>query len=151
VLLSAELGIGKSRLTEALAERVGDKPHIRLRYFCSPHHQDSALYPIIGQLEHAAGFARDDAPSHKAEKLAALIGAGNDRALLADLLSLPSGGDTIQRSCCRPITVPGRPGSFAASSRTRRSTLKREWRSTTASVIPIIAMSILVTTRASVA
>jgi AAA ATPase domain/Adenylate and Guanylate cyclase catalytic domain len=95
VLLSAEPGIGKSRLTEALAERIGGKPHIRLRYFCSPHHQDSALYPIIVQLEHAVGFARDDAPPRKAEKLAALIGAGEDQALLADLLSLPSGGDTL--------------------------------------------------------
>jgi hypothetical protein len=87
VLLSAEPGIGKSRLTEALAERLGE-PHLRLRYFCSPHHQDSALYPIIGQLEHAAGFARDDPPARKTEKLAALLG-GDNLALFADLLSLP--------------------------------------------------------------
>ena len=62
MLISAEPGIGKSRLTEALEERIAGEPHLRLRYFCSPHHQDSALYPIIGQLERAAGFARDDAP-----------------------------------------------------------------------------------------
>jgi class 3 adenylate cyclase len=57
-LVSAEPGIGKSRLAEALAERIAGEPHFRLRYFCSPHHQDSALYPVIAQMERAAGFAR---------------------------------------------------------------------------------------------
>jgi hypothetical protein len=89
VLISAEPGIGKSRLTEALADRLGGEPHVRLRYFCSPHHSDSALFPIIAQLQHAAGFARDDPPLHKAEKLAALVGR-SDLALFADWLGLPS-------------------------------------------------------------
>ena len=57
VLVSGEPGIGKSRLTAALSERIEADPHTRLRYFCSPHHQDSALYPFIVQLERAAGFA----------------------------------------------------------------------------------------------
>ena len=57
VLLSGEAGIGKSRLTAALLERLADKSLTRLRYFCSPQHTDSALYPIIGQMERAAGFA----------------------------------------------------------------------------------------------
>ena len=60
VLVSAEAGIGKSRLTEALVERIAAEKPGRLRYFCSPHHQDSALFPIIAQLERAAGFTRDD-------------------------------------------------------------------------------------------
>jgi predicted ATPase len=55
-----EPGIGKSRLTAALSEHIESEPHIRLRYFCSPHHQDSPLHPFIVQLERAAGFARDD-------------------------------------------------------------------------------------------
>src|SRR6266478_6890181 len=57
VLISGEPGIGKSRLTAALSARIESEPHTRLRYFCSPHHQDSALYPFIAQLERAAGFA----------------------------------------------------------------------------------------------
>jgi hypothetical protein len=61
VLVSGEPGIGKSRLTAALSQAIEGEPHTRLRYFCSPHHQDSALYPFIAQLERAAGFARDDA------------------------------------------------------------------------------------------
>ena len=60
VLLSGEPGIGKSRLTAALLERLATEPHTRLRYFCSPQHTDSALYPIISQMERAAGFAYDE-------------------------------------------------------------------------------------------
>src|SRR5262249_17262741 len=56
VLLSGEAGIGKSRLTAELLERLSGEPLTRLRYFCSPHHADSALYPITAQMERAAGF-----------------------------------------------------------------------------------------------
>src|SRR6516165_776468 len=72
VLGSGEPGLGKSRLTAAIAERVEAEPHTRLRWFCSPHHQDSALYPTIVQLERAAGFAREDSPDQKLAKLSAL-------------------------------------------------------------------------------
>jgi class 3 adenylate cyclase len=76
VLLSGEPGIGKSRMTAALAERLHDEPHYHLRYFCAPHHQSTALYPVITQLEHAAGFARDDPPAAKLKKLRQLFGQG---------------------------------------------------------------------------
>jgi hypothetical protein len=65
VLLSGEAGIGKSRLTAALIERLATEPHTRLRYFCSPRHTDSALYPIISQMERAAGFAHGDTAQTK--------------------------------------------------------------------------------------
>jgi Adenylate and Guanylate cyclase catalytic domain/AAA ATPase domain len=65
VLLSGEAGIGKSRLTAALLERLGTEPHTRLRYFCSPQHTDSAFYPIISQVERAAAFTHDDTPQAK--------------------------------------------------------------------------------------
>ena len=73
VLLSGEAGIGKSRLTAALLERLAGEPHTRLRYFCSPQHTDSALYPIIGQMERAAGFAHDDTAQAKLDKLDAVL------------------------------------------------------------------------------
>jgi hypothetical protein len=63
----------------------------RIRYFCSPHLQDSALYPFIGQLERAAGFARDDTATTKLDKLEALLGEGEepgDLSLIAEMLSL---------------------------------------------------------------
>jgi class 3 adenylate cyclase len=93
VLVSGEAGLGKSRIAAALQERLHAEPHIRLRYFCSPYHQDSALYPFIDQLDRASGFARDDPPAAKLEKLEALLAraapSDEDVALLADLLSLP--------------------------------------------------------------
>jgi class 3 adenylate cyclase len=91
VLVSGEPGIGKSRLTAALSQRIESEPHTRLRYFCSPHDQDSALYPFIGQLERAAGFARDDTATTKLDKLEALLGDGaepGDVSLIAEMLSL---------------------------------------------------------------
>jgi len=56
VLISGEPGIGKSRIVASLVERLRDEPHLRLRYFCSPYHQNSALYPFIDQLGRAAGL-----------------------------------------------------------------------------------------------
>jgi class 3 adenylate cyclase/predicted ATPase len=95
VLLSGEPGIGKSRLTLSLEERLRHEPHTRLRHFCSPHHGDSALYPVVMQLERAAGFARHDPPQARLDKLEALLGAqpGDERdlRLLAELLSIPTG------------------------------------------------------------
>src|SRR3954451_13272900 len=73
VLISAEPGVGKSRLAEALAERFAAEPHIRLRWFCSPHHQDSALYPVIAQMERAAGFAHGDGSEIRLAKLQMLL------------------------------------------------------------------------------
>ena len=96
VLLSGEAGIGKSHLTAALLERLAGEPHTRLRYFCSPQHTDSALYPIISQMERAAGFTHDDNTQAKLDKLDALLVKSltppQDAALLADMLSLPNDG-----------------------------------------------------------
>jgi predicted ATPase len=96
VLLSGEAGIGKSRLTAALLERVAAEPHTRLRYFCSPQHTDSAFYPIIGQMERAAALAHDDKPQAKLDKLDALLAQTptsiQDAALFAEMLALPNDG-----------------------------------------------------------
>jgi predicted ATPase len=96
VLLSGEAGIGKSRLTAALLERLAAEPHTRLRYFCSPQHTDSAFYPIIGQMERAAGLAHDDTPQAKLDKLDAMLvqtsTSMQDAALIAEMLSLPNDG-----------------------------------------------------------
>jgi class 3 adenylate cyclase/predicted ATPase len=96
VLLSGEAGIGKSRLTAALLERLANEPHTRLRYFCSPQHTDSAFYPVIGQMERAAGFVYDDTPQVKLNKLDAVLAqtstSKQDAGLFAEMLSLPNDG-----------------------------------------------------------
>ena len=95
-LISGEAGIGKSRLTAEFLERLPGEPHTRLRYFCSPQHTDSALYPIIGHIERAANFAREDDAKTKLDKLEVVLSrssmSGEDAALLAEMLSLPNDG-----------------------------------------------------------
>ena len=101
VLISGEPGIGKSRLMAALSAHIKSEPHIRLRYFCSPHHQDSALFPFKSQLERAAGFVREDTIDAKLGKLRALLAPGtrdDDIALLSELLSLPSSAADLNLS-----------------------------------------------------
>src|SRR5215469_3248224 len=91
VLLAGEAGIGKSRLTAALIERIAAEPHTRLRYFCSPQHTDSALYPIISQMERAAGFTHDDSVHAKLDKLDVVLAqtsaSPQDASLLSEMLS----------------------------------------------------------------
>ena len=96
VLLCGEPGIGKSRLAAALLARLSQEPYTPLRFFCSRQHMDSALHPIIGQLERAAGFVHDDPAHAKLDKLDALLAQSatppQDATLLAELLSLPNDG-----------------------------------------------------------
>src|SRR5262249_41536381 len=118
VLVSGEPGIGKSRIASALIERLSDEPHTLLRSFCSPHHQDSALYPSITQLERAAGFRRDDTDEQRLDKLEAVLAQGTT-------LARPS---PCWLSCCRfrLATPTPRPISPRTSARTRR--FMRRWR-----------------------
>ena len=96
VMLSGEAGIGKSRLAAAIMERLANEPHVRLRYFCSPQQTNSALHPIVSQLERAAGFARDDTPQDKLDKLDRLLRQSatptEEVGLIADMLQLPNDG-----------------------------------------------------------
>jgi class 3 adenylate cyclase len=96
VLLSGEPGIGKSRLTAAMLQRLANEPHTRLRYFCSPQRTDSALYPIISQMERAAGFTHEDSQRSKLDKLDTVLTQSftprEDAALFAELLSVATDG-----------------------------------------------------------
>ena len=121
MLLYGEAGIGKSRLTAALLERLAAEPHTRLRYFCSPQQTDSALFPIIGQIERAAGFAHDDKAQAKLDKLDALLAqtatSKQDAALLAEMLSLLNDG-----------RYPGSSSHRRGAGRKPSRRLTRSWR-----------------------
>src|SRR5215831_14466142 len=98
VLVTGEPGIGKSRLTRALLERLQAETHVRLQYDCSPYHQDSALHPIISQLLRVTGMEHEDAPEQKLGKLKATLAPttrdhNETVALLAPLLSIPLGSE----------------------------------------------------------
>jgi class 3 adenylate cyclase len=89
VMLVAEAGIGKSRITRALLDALADEPHTRIRYQCSPYHPDSALWPVIQQLGHAAGLEADESADTRLDKLEALLerADGRDAApLIASLI-----------------------------------------------------------------
>jgi class 3 adenylate cyclase len=92
VLVTGEPGIGKSRLDRAVQERLASEAPLELQYFCSPHHRDSALHPVIAQLERVAGFGRDDTAVTKLAKLRALLAKSDASeeavALIAGLLSI---------------------------------------------------------------
>jgi class 3 adenylate cyclase/predicted ATPase len=94
IFVSGEAGIGKSRLLQSLQANVRKSNHIPIRYQCSPHHANSALYPAVRQLERAARFSSKESAETKIEKLEALLARTDaalvaDAPLFADLLSLP--------------------------------------------------------------
>jgi len=91
VLLVGEAGIGKSRISRALLDALAKEPHVRIRYQCSPYHTDSALWPVIQQLNHAAGLRVDDPIEARLDKLETLLDRGGRRdaaPLIADLVGL---------------------------------------------------------------
>jgi class 3 adenylate cyclase/ABC-type transport system involved in cytochrome c biogenesis ATPase subunit len=95
IFVSGEAGIGKSRLLEALIERMHDEPHEPIRLQCSPHHGTSALYPVIQRLSRSVGLVADDDPATRAEKLDRLLAKygepGDARPVYDALLSLDLG------------------------------------------------------------
>ena len=96
-LISGEAGIGKSRVLTALSERIGDEPHVRVRYQCSPHHVNDAFYPITSQIWHAARFVSGEPAAARLDKLEAMIArSGLEEKgiapLVAALLSIPDQG-----------------------------------------------------------
>jgi len=98
VLLSGEPGIGKSRLIAALEQSLRQAPPGRIRLVCSPHYQDTPLYPIIRQIKRAAVFHNDDDPLTQREKLCRLLGrtaSDLDVTLLADLISIPGAAEEL--------------------------------------------------------
>ena len=97
VLLSGEPGIGKSRLTRALQQRLVEGTYTRIVHLCSPYHTNSALHPIIDRLQRAAKFDRDDTDEQKLAKLEELLAMSAENVAevaphFAALLSIPTEG-----------------------------------------------------------
>lgn len=96
VSLSGEAGIGKSRLAQVTREHAAVQDPTVLQYQCAPSFANSAFYPFVQQLGHAAGFAKDDAPDQKLDKLETVTGgsarpAAQTHSLLAAMMQIPIG------------------------------------------------------------
>ncbi len=94
VVISGEPGIGKSRVVQALRERLVGEDYTALSHYCSPYHTNTALYPVISMLERASRLNRNDSPATQREQLRSLLAlSATDLAeaepLLAALLSIP--------------------------------------------------------------
>ncbi len=81
----------------ALQERIADEPRITMRYHGSPFHSNSALWPVIGQLERAAGFGPGDSTVAKLDKLETLLARTDANVaavapVIAELLGIPADG-----------------------------------------------------------
>ena len=93
VMLSGEAGMGKSRLVQALRERLTAAPHTWLECGCSPYHENSALHPLVECLEQGLLLGRDDPSEVTLAKLETAlrptgIGLAEGVPLFATLLSL---------------------------------------------------------------
>jgi class 3 adenylate cyclase/predicted ATPase len=115
VLLSGEAGIGKSRVIEALVEAAGLEPHFLLRHQCSPYHSDSALYPVIQQIAYAAGFAEDDSPDQRLDRLEVLLARGTEKIVeAAPLMAALMGLDGTSRYGALTLTPQQRRSRMLA-------------------------------------
>jgi class 3 adenylate cyclase/ABC-type lipoprotein export system ATPase subunit len=95
VLLVGEAGIGKSRLLEAVAERVREEPHRLLRVQCSPYHRNSVLYPFKKLLRHRLDLNHDLSIQENLDRIERMLrrfgrGTRSSTLLLAELLDIPS-------------------------------------------------------------
>jgi class 3 adenylate cyclase len=98
VFVSGEAGIGKSRLVDALEERLYENQHELIRLQCSPYHVTSAFYPIIQRLSRLAGFSPTDDQIMRAEKFSTIIRRYGENpsdvgSIYAELLSLDVGDE----------------------------------------------------------
>ncbi len=101
VLLVGEPGVGKSRVVYTLKEHVlgqtveGDVDAPVIEWRCSPHHQNSGLYPSIDFYERALAFSREEPPSARFDRLVRWLeqyelDQPDTVPLWAALLSLPT-------------------------------------------------------------
>jgi len=73
VLVVSQPGFGKSRLVEEVHRIAGADERGRLVLQCSPDQEQTPFYPLIHQLEYAAGIATEDSPASRRDKLEELL------------------------------------------------------------------------------
>ena len=94
ILLCGEAGIGKSRLARDFSMAISRDLRFNLSYQCSPHHTNSAFYPIIARLQRTVFFSETDSTEDKLDKLEKSLNlwgsnVKNVAPLFAELMSVP--------------------------------------------------------------
>ena len=101
VLLVGEPGLGKSRLVYDLKEHVAggvadsEQDSALIEWRCSPHFQNTELYPAIDYFERTLDFVRDDSSEARFDRLVKRLrqfdlARQETVPLWASLLSLPT-------------------------------------------------------------
>lgn len=94
VFVSGAPGIGKSRLVHELERLIANEAHFTLGFQCLPHCMQSALVPVIQQIQKLANLTSDDPADAKLDKIKKLLSLAVkdvDRAapLIAEMMSIP--------------------------------------------------------------
>src|SRR5258708_30896917 len=74
IMLRAEAGIGKSRLIAELKARTAAQPRHWIECRCSPYHQNSALYPVVGVFQKWLGPETNEPPEAKLARVESHLG-----------------------------------------------------------------------------
>jgi len=94
VLLSGEPGIGKSRISSLIGERLQVEGARPLLFQCSPFYVNTAFYPIGAYFERVLKLGRNESAQSKLDKLELLVAnyrglRPQDARFIAAILSIP--------------------------------------------------------------
>lgn len=93
VLVSAEAGVGKSRLVYQFRARLAALPHTWLECGASPYTAGTPFHPLIALVAQGLAFTATDAAAERLEKIVRGLGdlaTPEHVALLADFLGVPT-------------------------------------------------------------
>ena len=109
VFVCGESGTGKTRLLQAFRERlIAGRPFI-ISLNCSPHHQNTALHPLLQQITRDVSLLKTDAPEEKLRKLNEWVGKlGLDPETIVPHLALVLQISTVGAAFKTPDSDPKR-------------------------------------------
>lgn len=112
VLVTADAGVGKSRLLQEIRDQVAPRKHRRLECACSPYHTNTSLYPLVGMLESVLHITNEMGPEQRLKALHThleRVGASIDTYSppFAELLGLPVGDANIPPKRKRQLLLEG--------------------------------------------